>query len=524
MNRSSFLIVIILSLFFKLEGQNVHFVHNSFDSGEGSLRYILSTSNPNDTIKFVQGLTQVILTTDELVVAKSISIIGDNNITIMRDTIGAIEDFRIFRISCDVQAVIYLKNLTIRNGKSKDGDASSNFAGRDGGGIYISSNNTELLIENCNIIHNIAGKGITASNGDGKAGGYGGGIYGSNQLIHIVSSNISFNKAGRGGNGSGTYGYGGYGGNGGGIYCNNLKIINSIIDSNVAGNGGSEGSTSPNSIGGPGGNGGGIFSNNAIIINCQLANNESGYGGGGYTGGAGGNGGGIFVKNNANFKIINTSICFNVAKDAGNQNIPGSGGGIYEEYNTHIEIENSIISDNIAEMYGNDLFGSYIVNYSLIQDVNYSTLNGDNNIVEVDPEFNSPPIDLTLSESSPAINQGNPDTIGFQLPYYDLLNNLRIVGDTIDMGAYEFQIPVNVEQKDSDKLLKIYPNPVNNYLKIENAINSELRLYSTSGKIHNKSFLDSNYSRISFSYLPKGIYIIEISNKRGRLIRKVIKH
>jgi len=45
---------------------------------------------------------------------------------------------------------------------------------------------------------------------------------------------------------------------------------------------------------------------------------------------------------------------------------------------------------------------------------------------------------------SPCINSGSVDTVGMMIPELDLAGKTRIVDDTIDMGAYEKQIPNSI--------------------------------------------------------------------------------
>lgn len=86
--------------------------------------------------------------------------------------------------------------------------------------------------------------------------------------------------------------------------------------------------------------------------------------------------------------------------------------------------------------------------------------------IDTDPHFyGGPEFPYNLSDLSPCIDAGTlelPDFI--ELPEFDLAGNQRIYGETIDMGAYEWNPTVGVDEyrpikKEKEKLLKAVPNP-----------------------------------------------------------------
>lgn len=107
-------------------------------------------------------------------------------------------------------------------------------------------------------------------------------------------------------------------------------------------------------------------------------------------------------------------------------------------------IINSIIcnNDTIIDPL-NDTFYSYnstpILFSSLIQgdSLHYSVIDQGDNILGVDPMFVNDSLDFTLQSNSPCINKGFSDIT--ELPENDISGNSRIVGSSIDIGAYEFQ-------------------------------------------------------------------------------------
>jgi hypothetical protein len=74
---------------------------------------------------------------------------------------------------------------------------------------------------------------------------------------------------------------------------------------------------------------------------------------------------------------------------------------------------------------------------------------------------------LDLGENSPCINAGNQDTTGMALPLFDFAGNLRIISDTVDMGAFEFQ-PSSVLQLD----LKVFLEGPFNVTDMNTTLNS----------------------------------------------------
>jgi len=171
-----------------------------------------------------------------------------------------------------------------------------------------------------------------------------------------------------------------------------------------------------------------------IIVNNLIINNES------YSGGA------IKLSSDCQGIIANNTICGNHAQQWG--------GGI-DCSNVTTEIVNNIIWGNSAESSGDQIY-IYMYEQNACPDFSYCDIEGgfqafgsggtfnfngiyENNIDE-DPLFlNNPEMPYALSDLSPCIVAGNPDTTGLFLPEYDLAGNPRIANGRIDIGAYEYQ-------------------------------------------------------------------------------------
>jgi len=179
-------------------------VTNTDDSGAGSLRQAIADVAPGGTITFsalfnrTEGLETINLTSGQLTIAKSLSIVGPgaNMLNVRRNSDNL---FRIFGIVAPGINVT-LSGMTISNGRLTD----------NGGGIVNSLSTANLTVSNCVITENQANggggiynlgvltvTGTTISNNTANFDG--GGIYGIDGAATTVSnSTISGNQAGSG--------------------------------------------------------------------------------------------------------------------------------------------------------------------------------------------------------------------------------------------------------------------------------------------------------------------------------------
>ncbi|MBR5415503.1 MAG: hypothetical protein IK105_06160 [Thermoguttaceae bacterium] len=411
-----------------------------------SLREAIDAAADGDTITFASELAggTVALSGKQLEVGKAITIDASS---IGGITIDADGRSRVFYVGGGNEAnPVELIGLTITGGNTV-----SSYG--EGGGIC---NTGTLTITNSTI------SGNTASGGGGNYGD-GGGIYNESGTLTITNSTISGNTASD--DGGGIYNESGtltitnstVSGNtadwGGGI-CNDgtLTITNSTVSgnetfafgggiNNIAGMLTLTGSTVTENYSDV--DGGGIYNLGTLVVtNSAISRNVADWGGGGiYNAGAltitntaiSGNGtqyfgGGIYdVSDSSAIAITNSTI-------SGNEARRGVGGGIYFGSDT-AALTNTIVALNDAAD-NNDLDGSY---------------SGSNNLIDTDPGFvvapvfvdgklvNADEIDLSLAAGSGAINAGTNDAVTTDT---DIAGNPRIVGGTVDIGAYEYVGPV----------------------------------------------------------------------------------
>ena len=261
----------------------------------------------------------------------------------------------------------------------------------------------------------------------------------------------------------------------------------------------------------------------------------------------GGWGGGIYCTNFSNPVLKNVLVEGNYAEHTGagmacyvdcnpvlinvtftNNVSDNTGGAVYNYLTSHPAITNSIMWNNMPQ----EIFSSNIdISYSDIQ----GGWEGEGNIDE-DPMFtgtgNFP---FSLSDNSPCIDKGNPDTTGLNLPEFDLAGNLRLKGGRIDMGAYENQSVTTVitHGGQTDKFYsQCSPNPCKGELTITFTLSESVRMaidiYNQQGEKEMEivnQFLPEGKHVYSFDAenLPSGIYFVRLQVGVKAETRKIIK-
>jgi hypothetical protein len=277
-------------------------------------------------------------------------------------------------------ATVELEMITLRNGRTADGDSQSAGDGLAGGGVY---NAGTLILSQSVVTGNRTGRGSglgvshggdgggvynagtltlngttvsanTTGDGDGVdsdadppsggRGGDGGGIYNAGTLTLngvVVHTNATGRGAAGGDNAPGSN-YGGRGGAGGGIYnAGTATLTGTVVMTNTTGQGGDRaGGTDVTCYGGPGGSGAGIYNSGTLALQGGAVSDNA-TGGGGHAaglgdahGGSGGLGGGVY--NAGSMTVDDNQLSGNVTGAGGNGSAQsgyggsgGSGGGIY---------------------------------------------------------------------------------------------------------------------------------------------------------------------------------------------------
>ena len=204
-------------------------------------------------------------------------------------------------------------------------------------------------------------------------------------------------------------------------------------------------------------------------------------------------GGGVGLSGSINYKLINSIIYGNTPDEL-------------HLYNTYPQDSNIYISHSLINNGENGIL--YFQNPNTIVQWGEGNIDADPMwLGDVDPDYtgNYP---YKLHPDSPAIDAGTLDIPGFEFPEYDLAGNPRIYGNSIDMGAYEWN-PLSVEPQEEaisnpsihDYRLHNYPNPVVNMR----------------GMGRGKGV----GTNISFMMPEAGRVVIDIYNLKGQFVRRV---
>ena len=390
-----------------------------------SLREAIATAVSGDTVLFAAPLFD---TAQTITLGSELSVSGKTiSVTgraINLTTLSGNNQNRIFNVANNGN--LTLNNLTITNGS----DAAN------GGGVY---NAGTLQINNCAISNN-------AINGSGESRG--GGLYNHDfATTTVTGSTISGNSV----TGNDTAGGGLYNGS-----FSTLTITNSTISGNTVSGSGNFVNV-----------GGGIANSNGILTvkNSTVSGNTA-------NGGTNNRGGGIHSQYRT-LTLIGVTITGNIAGVSGFS----YGGGFFSSQDDVI-LANSIVSGNSAPSNPN-IFGS-------LNPSNFNLIDGDARLAPLGFYGGNTKTHALLPDS-PALNGGNPaynaDTHGIT----DQRGSSRVIGNRIDIGAFESNIVFNQTSLPNANTSVNYSqqlsaNRQTNYAELENLAPSVFEVVPVAGQ------------------------------------------
>ena len=259
---------------------------------------------------------------------------------------------------------------------------------------------------------------------------------------------------------------------------------------------------------GANGSGGGIHNNtggDVTLMRSTISGNSSV-----------GTGGGVY-NNGDSFDINAVTMVLNTAGS--------TGGGIQAD--TNVSVKNTGVALNNAAS-GKDVSGTLTSNnYNLIgtDDLNVFAAQA-NDIEEADPRGgplrDNGGVTFThrLSPNSPAFDAGDPnDTFADQI-------GQPVFGASRDIGAYESQVTLTIDEFNDVSLVKMYPNPTKGNFNIvidDNVTgNIEVKIISVTGKVVQELTLNNGVNNMDISGMSSGMYLVNIQTDNGVSTHRLI--
>ena len=313
-----------------------------------------------------------------------------------------------------------------------------------------------------------------------------------------------------------------------------VNMENVIIQNNYPGQGALAGSGGGANITGHSEIAGDYY---AKLINCEISSNYSNF----INAGVGGTAG--LYTSNLTADIVNCTF--------GDNTVDYATGCVITANNSQVNLYNSIVYDNDGHSFNLWFDAEINIYHSLVEDStsNIGYYGGGSGVVnwlegniDEDPLWQmSGDYPYMLTENSPCIDAGTLDLPpGIVLPEFDLAGNPRIVNGMIDMGAYEYQDTVSVQEDIipiTQTKISNYPNPFNPYtiikLDLAEPGKIELAIYNIKGQ-KVKILIDAYSSKGIFELVWRGTddnkkkvasgnYFIKLKvNGEERAVRKCI--
>jgi len=237
-----------------------------------------------------------------------------------------------------------------------------------------------------------------------------------------------------------------------------------------------------------------FYTGNLNCINNLISNNSSG----------------VFISSSGAGSFVNNTIAYD-----------GYSGIIMDKDETEVSIFNNLIVNNKEEL--NLRLPSQMTNNitgSLDCFKNPPSFVGSTNDI-----YDYQAFDFNLLSNSQAINKGlSSASFNMLLPSTDLEGNPRIIGDTIDIGAYEFQISTYSGTIEDNSNINIFPNPCSHYLHLKNIEPStDIAIYNSNGMMVGSFICKTNFMTLDLSYLKEGVYFLRINNGNTSYQTKILK-
>lgn len=218
-----------------------------------------------------------------------------------------------------------------------------------------------------------------------------------------------------------------------------------------------------------------------------------------------------------------------------NTTYQGTGGEIALQYNCN----NIVVKNNVFYAKSNQAYlqnwGSNNLNVSVNNNIYYGESTSspgdwtDTNAKYVNPQLMNGATNMHVGLTSPAINAGidlgnnsNGTPISGTL---DIDNAARIVGNRIDIGADEYEMPNLIVQNPDKYEIVIYPNPAKNSIIIsmpQIGKQSTITICNIMGKELISQQIKTNETHIDINNLTSGVYFVKLIVDNTIEVQKIL--
>jgi parallel beta-helix repeat protein len=221
-------------------------------------------------------------------------------------------------------------------------------------------------------------------------------------------------------------------------------------------------------------------------------------------------GSGIHTYESDNVDVVNNTAYHNsVSVEIKGEIFANSSKNIRFFNNIIVPLDNEPANDNYMNSNITSDYNCYLTNKPI-------TILGAHDL-QTDPKFmNAATFDFQIQATSHCRDAGTATAA----PTTDFKGESRPKGVGFDIGAYEFAPIVATLNLDNEKPLKIYPNPANTILTIENAEGKNVEIIDISGKTMLAFFAINHQFPIMINQLKSGIYFVKTGNKIVRFIKE----
>ena len=180
-------------------------------------------------------------------------------------------------------------------------------------------------------------------------------------------------------------------------------------------------------------------------------------------------------------------------------------------------------------------FHNCLVQYGLENISNHEVIHVYEDCIEDDPQFiDQENENFNIGSDSPCYDAGSSNTPIEILEGHDLLGNPRVLGNGIDIGAYEYNLTGMQETVRNEPFIRIIGNPImaSSFAEIEceSDCNMFAKVYSIDGKLlvnKNLGTAQIGINRIDigdmFQNLTDGMYLFVIRTAEKTMSAKIIK-